>query len=64
MTAETRAGRHTRRGFWPEWAGYATAVWSGAYGLLGLYWALGGGAFPFGEEHSILERVEPAGTGR
>lgn len=54
---------------WPEWLGYATAVWSGTYGLLGLLWALGGGGFPFGVEHdpgaeaSLLEHAKPAETG-
>ncbi|SHE97247.1 hypothetical protein [Streptoalloteichus hindustanus] len=33
---------------WPSWAGYAAAVWSLVYGLLGLYWGLGGAGFPFG----------------
>ena len=27
---------------WPEWVGYAAAVWSPIYGTLGLWWALGG----------------------
>ena len=54
------APRSGRR--WPQWAGYAAAGWSVAYGLLGLYWALGGTGFPFGEndpdaELSILEGV-------
>jgi hypothetical protein len=35
---------------WPEWVGYAAAAWSLAYGLLGLWWALGGAGFPFGTE--------------
>jgi hypothetical protein len=35
---------------WPEWVGYA-AAWSLAYGLLGLYWTLGGAGFPFGTAH-------------
>ncbi|MGH3085802.1 MAG: hypothetical protein ACRDSJ_00620 [Rubrobacteraceae bacterium] len=35
---------------WPEWVGYAAAVWSLFYGTLGLYWALGGAGFPFGTE--------------
>lgn len=54
---------------WPDWIGYATAVWSGAYGLLGLFWALGGGGFPFGVEHdphaerTLLEHAEPVLTG-
>lgn len=33
---------------WPEWIGYAAAAWSLLYGLLGLWWALGGAGFPFG----------------
>ncbi len=37
------------RGRWPAWIGYATAVWSLAYGALGVYWALGGAGFPFGD---------------
>lgn len=35
-------------GRWPEWSAYAAAVWSFAYGLLGLYWSMGGDGFPFG----------------
>lgn len=35
---------------WPEWIGYAAAGWSLAYGLLGLWWTLGGAGFPFGRE--------------
>jgi hypothetical protein len=34
---------------WPDWIGYVAAAWSLAYGALGLYWALGGAGFPFGE---------------
>jgi hypothetical protein len=34
---------------WPGWIGYAAADWSLVYGILGLYWILGGAAFPFGE---------------
>ena len=34
---------------WPGWIGYMAAAWSLMYGLLGLYWALGGAGFPFGE---------------
>ncbi|WP_329089106.1 hypothetical protein [Streptosporangium sp. NBC_01469] len=33
--------------YWPAWSGYAAAVWSLSYGALGLFWALGGGGFPF-----------------
>ena len=32
---------------WPVWTGYATSLWSLAYGALGLYWAVGGAAYPF-----------------
>jgi hypothetical protein len=34
---------------WPAWAGYAAAAWSLVYGLLGLYWTLGGVGYPYGE---------------
>lgn len=34
---------------WPGWVGYAAAAWSLIYGALGLWWALGGAGFPFGE---------------
>lgn len=36
---------------WPHWSAYAAAAWSLGYGALGLYWALGGGGFPFGRDH-------------
>ena len=36
---------------WPGWIGYVAAAWSLAYGLLGLYWTLGGADFPFGSEN-------------
>jgi hypothetical protein len=32
---------------WPLWTGYATAIWSLAYGVLGVYWAFGGAGYPF-----------------
>jgi hypothetical protein len=34
---------------WPEWGGYAAGACSLIYGAFGLYWALGGAGFPFGE---------------
>jgi len=43
---------------------YVAAVWSLLYGVLGVYWALGGAGFPFGRENdpqaalSVLEGVE------
>jgi hypothetical protein len=52
---------------WPEWIGYAAAGWSLLYGLLGLFWALGGPGFPFGKgdvpgarDESILGGVHAA----
>lgn len=36
---------------WPGWVVYAAGVWSLGYGLLGLYWTLGGAGFPFGRAH-------------
>ena len=49
--ASREAGRVALRWWrrWPGWIGYVAAAWSLAYGLLGLYWALGGAGFPFGE---------------
>jgi hypothetical protein len=32
---------------WPSWTGYATAAWSLLYGVLGVYWSLGGAGYPF-----------------
>ncbi|WP_202873190.1 hypothetical protein [Kribbella capetownensis] len=32
---------------WPVGTGYATALWSLTYGVLGVYWALGGPGYPF-----------------
>ncbi|TDD23396.1 NYN domain-containing protein [Nonomuraea diastatica] len=32
---------------WPAWSAYAAAGWSALYGALGLFWAWGGGGFPF-----------------
>ncbi|WP_441250952.1 NYN domain-containing protein [Kitasatospora sp. McL0602] len=49
--------------FWPDWSGYAAAVWSLLYGAAGLYWALGGGGFPFAKvapERSTLSILEPS----
>lgn len=55
----SRSGKPSLWSRWPVWAGYGAAVWSLVYGLLGLYWALGGTGFPFGEndpeaKYSIL----------
>jgi hypothetical protein len=64
------SGRATLRWWrrWPGWVGYVAAAWSLVYGLLGLYWALGGAGFPLGSENdpdaalSILRGVR-AGFG-
>ncbi|ADB34609.1 hypothetical protein Kfla_5603 [Kribbella flavida DSM 17836] len=32
---------------WPVWTGCAAALWSLAYGVLGVFWALGGDGYPF-----------------
>ncbi|MFC0469295.1 hypothetical protein ACFFHM_01760 [Halalkalibacter kiskunsagensis] len=42
---------------WPQWTGYAAALWSLLYGLLGLYWFLGGNGFPFGKNDSRAEMM-------
>jgi hypothetical protein len=48
----------------------AAAAWSSTYGLLGLFWTLGGGGFPFGITHdpsgakvSLLEHAQPGTAG-
>ncbi len=44
-------GRATLRWWrrWPGWIGYVATAWSLVYGLLGLFWTLGGVGFPFGK---------------
>jgi hypothetical protein len=42
--------RGARVSDWQRWAPSAAIVWSLAYGLLGLYWALGGRGFPYTPE--------------
>jgi hypothetical protein len=54
QTIEVERERRARAGAgwwsrWPEWAPLAAGIWSLLYGLLGLWWALGGDGFPFGE---------------
>src|SRR5687767_4012455 len=51
--ASREAGRAALRWWrrWPGWIGYVAAAWSLTYGLLGLYWALGGAGFPFGTKN-------------
>lgn len=54
------------RQHWPGWVIYGAGAWSLLYGLLGLYWALGGAGFPFGPASdrsarlSILANVQAA----
>jgi hypothetical protein len=38
---------------WSTWAAWLAAAWSLGYGLLGLYWSLGGTGFPFGVENDL-----------
>jgi cytochrome bd-type quinol oxidase subunit 2 len=64
-TAGVAQRRASIRSRWRDWVGPAAAAWSLGYGLLGLYWTLGGAGFPFGTEHdphaakvSILEQVQ------
>ncbi|MDH6127476.1 NYN domain-containing protein [Kitasatospora sp. GP82] len=48
---------------WPDWSGYVAALWSLLYGAAGLYWALGGGGYPFARvspERSTLSILEPS----
>lgn len=58
----------SRLGQWPNWAAPTAGAWSLLYGVLGLYWTLGGAGFPFGAEHdqdaqlSALAWVPPEGA--
>ncbi|TCM47855.1 hypothetical protein EV648_104249 [Kribbella sp. VKM Ac-2568] len=48
---------------WPAWSGYAAAIWSLAYGMLGIFWAAGGAGYPFAkvdEDHSTGSLLEGA----
>ena len=64
MTTDTVRSTPRWRQRWPDWVAYVAAVWSLLYGVLGVYWALGGAGFPFGRENdpqaalSVLEGVE------
>ncbi|MFK3980945.1 hypothetical protein ACI2K4_11270 [Micromonospora sp. NPDC050397] len=40
-----------RPGWWPEYAGYLTAVWAALYGLLALGWTITGRGYPYGADH-------------
>ena len=68
MAARTRRRDRRRWRRWPEWVAYSAALWSATYGLLGLYWALGGPGFPFGVGHdpgahlSVLAGARPERT--
>ncbi|MFH8408884.1 NYN domain-containing protein [Streptomyces sp. NPDC018019] len=48
---------------WFPWAGRLAALWSLAYGAAGLYWALGGGSYPFAAtiaDRSSASLLEPS----
>ncbi|MEV7130821.1 NYN domain-containing protein [Streptomyces sp. NPDC093260] len=48
---------------WPDWSGRLVVLWSLAYGLAGLYWALGGDGYPFArtiEDRSSSSILEPS----
>ena len=38
---------------WPSWIGYIAIAWSILYGLMHLYWLLGGDGYPFKNESGI-----------
>ena len=55
MAGELAAHRKDVHG-WQTWAPYAAVAWSLAYALLGIYWAFGGGGFPYpsGSEPDLM----------
>ena len=50
---------------WQRWTPYAAVAWSLIYATLGIYWAVGGGGFPFSSDNvsggmgPMLERFGP-----
>lgn len=46
-TAKALPARRGWVGDWQRWVPYAAVAWSLAYGMLGLYWAMGGPGFPY-----------------
>src|SRR3954453_16673813 len=44
MTAGSKSEAPSRSTKWP----LAASIWASGYGLLGVYWAVGGAGFPFG----------------
>jgi hypothetical protein len=55
-------------GGWRRWVPYAGVVWSSIYGVLGIYWAVGGSGFPYASGSAVnplgplLGRLGPAAT--
>jgi hypothetical protein len=43
---------------WPRWAPYTAVAWSLIFAVLGLYWAAGGGEFPYASDH-VSNMMEP-----
>ncbi|MFD0772291.1 hypothetical protein ACFQZ1_26685 [Bacillus sp. CGMCC 1.60114] len=54
---------------WPEWIRYAAIIWTLIYGMLGVYWSLGGLGFPLGLTndpnalHSVFRHVTVTDAG-
>src|SRR5512143_1196893 len=46
---------------WQRWTPYAAVAWSLVYAALGLYWALGGGGFPYSSELASEPMLPVAG---
>jgi hypothetical protein len=55
----TAAAERSVRSSWPNWIGYAAAIWSGGYGVLGVFWTAGRPGFPFGREHDPYGEAIP-----
>ncbi|KNB52301.1 hypothetical protein [Streptomyces caatingaensis] len=48
---------------WPVWSAWPAALWSLLYGAAGVYWAAGGGGYPFAqvaEERASASLLEPS----
>ncbi|HEX6420878.1 MAG TPA: hypothetical protein VFZ77_20405, partial [Acidimicrobiales bacterium] len=59
-----------RRSRWRRWVGRVVCAWSVFYAVMGAFWSLGGGGYPFGrndvggpEAASLLSGLEPGAGG-
>ena len=52
-TSLLKKRRGTKLKRWTSWIGYMASAWSVLYGLMHLYWLLGGEGYPFKREEGM-----------